>query len=232
MNDRQLPFFVCWHSDPPVHPSAGGHEVELLKIEIAGDHGRVDEWLGGLTEQRALRRAIEWTDPAGRRARARRRPSSAPRVVRCGSSGVTADRGDRSDPGGRRRAAGLSSRASRRPDDRRPDHLQAVEQRESLSPAARGARGDRRGRRADEPLPGHGQRRDDRGAWPPGSASPSDQLAFGTGSVAVLYQLLQAVCEPGDEVIYAWRSFEAYPIAVQLTGATGGAGAARSGRGA
>src|SRR6478735_526839 len=36
-----------------------------------------------------------------------------------------------------------------------------------------------------------------------------DQLAFGTGSVAVLYQLLQAVCEPGDEVIYAWRSFEA-----------------------
>ena len=48
----------------------------------------------------------------------------------------------------------------------------------------------------------------------------TDQLAFGTGSVAVLYQLLQAVCEPGDEVIYAWRSFEAYPIAVQLTGAT------------
>ena len=48
----------------------------------------------------------------------------------------------------------------------------------------------------------------------------ADQLAFGTGSVAVLYHLLQAVCEPGDEVIFAWRSFEAYPIAVQLTGAT------------
>jgi histidinol-phosphate aminotransferase len=46
------------------------------------------------------------------------------------------------------------------------------------------------------------------------------QLAFGAGSVAVLYALLQAVCEPGDEVIFAWRSFEAYPIAVQLTGAT------------
>jgi histidinol-phosphate aminotransferase len=46
-----------------------------------------------------------------------------------------------------------------------------------------------------------------------------DQLAFGTGSVAVLYHLLQAVCEPGDEVVFAWRSFEAYPIAVQLTGA-------------
>ena len=47
-----------------------------------------------------------------------------------------------------------------------------------------------------------------------------DQLVFGAGSVAVLYSLLLAVCEPGDEVIYAWRSFEAYPIAVQLTGAT------------
>jgi len=47
-----------------------------------------------------------------------------------------------------------------------------------------------------------------------------DQLAFGTGSVAVLYHLLQAVCERGDEVVFAWRSFEAYPIAVQITGAT------------
>ncbi|WP_432558645.1 histidinol-phosphate transaminase [Granulicoccus sp. GXG6511] len=46
-----------------------------------------------------------------------------------------------------------------------------------------------------------------------------DNLSFGTGSVAVLYHLLQAVCEPGDEVIYAWRSFEAYPIAVQVCGA-------------
>ncbi|MDO5682329.1 MAG: histidinol-phosphate transaminase [Propionibacteriaceae bacterium] len=45
-----------------------------------------------------------------------------------------------------------------------------------------------------------------------------DNLAFGTGSVAVLYHLLQAICEPGDEVIYAWRSFEAYPIAVQVCG--------------
>lgn len=47
-----------------------------------------------------------------------------------------------------------------------------------------------------------------------------DQLAFGTGSVAVLYHLLQAICGPGDDVIFAWRSFEAYPIAVQITGAT------------
>ena len=49
---------------------------------------------------------------------------------------------------------------------------------------------------------------------------PGEQVAFGTGSVAVLYHLLQATCEAGDEVVYAWRSFEAYPIAVPLTGAS------------
>ncbi|MDQ3615700.1 MAG: histidinol-phosphate transaminase [Actinomycetota bacterium] len=49
---------------------------------------------------------------------------------------------------------------------------------------------------------------------------PSAHLAAGTGSVATLYHLLQAFCEAGDEVIYAWRSFEAYPIAVAVTGAT------------
>lgn len=48
---------------------------------------------------------------------------------------------------------------------------------------------------------------------------PVEQLAAGAGSVAVLYHLLQAYCEPGDEVVYAWRSFEAYPIAVAVTGA-------------
>jgi histidinol-phosphate aminotransferase len=46
-----------------------------------------------------------------------------------------------------------------------------------------------------------------------------ENLAAGTGSVAVLYHLLQAFCEPGDEVVYAWRSFEAYPIAVSVPGA-------------
>jgi len=46
-----------------------------------------------------------------------------------------------------------------------------------------------------------------------------ERVASGAGSVAVLYHLLQASCTEGDEVVYAWRSFEAYPIAVGLTGA-------------
>lgn len=46
-----------------------------------------------------------------------------------------------------------------------------------------------------------------------------DHLALATGSVGLIYQLVQAYCEPGDEVVYAWRSFEAYPIAVTAAGA-------------
>jgi histidinol-phosphate aminotransferase len=50
---------------------------------------------------------------------------------------------------------------------------------------------------------------------------PTGHLAAGTGSVALLYNLVQAFCEPGDEVVYAWRSFEAYPIATAVGGAAG-----------
>jgi histidinol-phosphate aminotransferase len=49
---------------------------------------------------------------------------------------------------------------------------------------------------------------------------PAENLATGAGSVAVLYHLLQAMVAEGDEVVYAWRSFEAYPIGVGVTGAT------------
>ena len=72
---------------------------------------------------------------------------------------------------------------------------------------------------ADEPLPRHGQRRAVRRAGRPGSASRPSTWPSATGSVALIYQLVQAFCEPGDEVVYAWRSFEAYPIAVDGRGA-------------
>jgi histidinol-phosphate aminotransferase len=45
------------------------------------------------------------------------------------------------------------------------------------------------------------------------------QVAVGCGSVGVTQQLLAAAAEPGTEVMYAWRSFEAYPILAGLTGA-------------
>jgi histidinol-phosphate aminotransferase len=49
---------------------------------------------------------------------------------------------------------------------------------------------------------------------------PVGDLAAATGSVALIYQLLNAFCEPGDEVVHAWRSFEAYPIAIAAAAAT------------
>jgi histidinol-phosphate aminotransferase len=48
---------------------------------------------------------------------------------------------------------------------------------------------------------------------------PPAHIALGCGSVGVAQQLLAAAAEPGTEVLYAWRSFEAYPILVPLTGA-------------
>jgi histidinol-phosphate aminotransferase len=45
-------------------------------------------------------------------------------------------------------------------------------------------------------------------------------LAVGCGSVSLCQQLIQATCDDGDEVLYGWRSFEAYPIVTQVVGAT------------
>ena len=49
---------------------------------------------------------------------------------------------------------------------------------------------------------------------------PDAHIATGTGSVGVCQQVVQSVAGPGDEIVYAWRSFEAYPIIVQISGAT------------
>ncbi|MGH3389972.1 MAG: aminotransferase class I/II-fold pyridoxal phosphate-dependent enzyme, partial [Actinomadura sp.] len=49
---------------------------------------------------------------------------------------------------------------------------------------------------------------------------PTDRVALGCGSVGVAQTLLEAITEPGAEVMYAWRSFEAYPLLVTLSGAT------------
>ncbi|QTE29444.1 histidinol-phosphate transaminase [Pengzhenrongella sicca] len=47
----------------------------------------------------------------------------------------------------------------------------------------------------------------------------ASSVVVGCGSVAVLGHVLTAVCGEGDDVVIPWRSFEAYPIAVALTGA-------------
>jgi Glyoxalase-like domain len=63
--DPQLPFFVKWSRDA-IHPSAGGREVELLKIEIAGDPARVEHWLGGRSKDVLADVDIGWCQPGDR----------------------------------------------------------------------------------------------------------------------------------------------------------------------
>jgi histidinol-phosphate aminotransferase len=48
----------------------------------------------------------------------------------------------------------------------------------------------------------------------------SASVHIGAGSVSILAQLVLATSGPGDEVIYAWRSFEAYPWLAVVAGAT------------
>jgi histidinol-phosphate aminotransferase len=54
----------------------------------------------------------------------------------------------------------------------------------------------------------------------------SEQVVVGNGSVAVLSHIIETVVDGGpeaggDEVIFPWRSFEAYPIAVAIAGGAG-----------
>jgi histidinol-phosphate aminotransferase len=48
-----------------------------------------------------------------------------------------------------------------------------------------------------------------------------EEVSTGTGSVGVLGHLMQAFIDAGDEVVHAWRSFEAYPIVIALAGGVG-----------
>lgn len=45
-------------------------------------------------------------------------------------------------------------------------------------------------------------------------------VTVGAGSVELAAQLIHAVAGDGDEVMFAWRSFEAYPSLVRIAGAT------------
>ena len=48
----------------------------------------------------------------------------------------------------------------------------------------------------------------------------AEQIAVGCGSVGLLQQIVLAFVERDEEVIYGWRSFEAYPIYSTIVGAT------------
>lgn len=47
-----------------------------------------------------------------------------------------------------------------------------------------------------------------------------ERVATGCGSVALTEHLAKVTCAPGDEILYSWRAFEAYPIIAAAAGAT------------
>lgn len=56
-------------------------------------------------------------------------------------------------------------------------------------------------------------------ATPGAPALGVENIAVGNGSSALCLQAVQATCQDGDEVVFPWRSFEAYPILTQIAGA-------------
>ena len=48
---------------------------------------------------------------------------------------------------------------------------------------------------------------------------PEDHLAIAAGASAIVQQAIGMSCHTGDEVIFPWRSFEAYPLYVRMAGA-------------
>jgi histidinol-phosphate aminotransferase len=47
-----------------------------------------------------------------------------------------------------------------------------------------------------------------------------EHITVGSGSVGLLQQLFLTYVDPGDEVVYPWRSFEVYPVYTQLMAGT------------
>jgi histidinol-phosphate aminotransferase len=46
-------------------------------------------------------------------------------------------------------------------------------------------------------------------------------VAVGCGSVQLVQELIEISCDAGDEVVFGWRSFEAYPTLTAIAGAKG-----------
>lgn len=66
MADPQLPFFIKWTSDESVLPKALDGSVQLIRLEIAGDRSRLEEWLGCRADMIGdLDFEIEWIAPNG-----------------------------------------------------------------------------------------------------------------------------------------------------------------------
>jgi Glyoxalase-like domain len=62
-DDAALPYYVQWLTDDAHHPSAGGHDISLAALEIGGEVGTVDAYLGTSTAQPLDGVDVDWLDP-------------------------------------------------------------------------------------------------------------------------------------------------------------------------
>ena len=68
MADAQLPYFVHWDVDHEHHPSAGGRDVSIAQLDIAGSPERIATWLGEPVHHPLDEVDVAWLDeddPAG-----------------------------------------------------------------------------------------------------------------------------------------------------------------------
>ncbi len=67
IDDPQLPFFVRWTQEPAKHPAATPGNVAIESIEVIGDSGTVEAWLGESITAPLAGIHVEWMpfDPEG-----------------------------------------------------------------------------------------------------------------------------------------------------------------------
>ena len=53
-----------------------------------------------------------------------------------------------------------------------------------------------------------------------GAKATPEMVVVTPGAKPVMFYVILSLVDPGDEVLYAWRTFEAYPIYTAITGAT------------
>lgn len=65
LDDPQLPFFIHWDSTTEQHPSNhGSTDLQIVKLEIAGDPDTVNEWLGTTNGHPLDDVDVEWVPPS------------------------------------------------------------------------------------------------------------------------------------------------------------------------
>lgn len=60
IEDPQLPFFISWEEGSAPHPSHGGHDVRIERLELSGDRERVLDWLGPLDSDPLAGVDVDW----------------------------------------------------------------------------------------------------------------------------------------------------------------------------